>query len=62
VDGKFEKSLKGCPQDSPLSPMLSNIVLNELDQDEQMAISDEERSAFRFERGMAQEARIDLSE
>lgn len=31
VDGNFEKTLKGCPQGSPLSPMLSNIVLNELD-------------------------------
>lgn len=31
VDGAFEKTIKGCPQGSPLSPMLANIVLNELD-------------------------------
>jgi RNA-directed DNA polymerase len=31
VNGKYEKTTKGCPQGSPLSPMLSNIVLNELD-------------------------------
>lgn len=33
VDGEYRKTTKGCPQGSPLSPMLSNIVLNELDQE-----------------------------
>lgn len=31
VDGVFQKSKQGCPQGSPVSPILSNIVLNELD-------------------------------
>jgi RNA-directed DNA polymerase len=31
ANGEFEKTTKGCPQGSPLSPILSNIVLNELD-------------------------------
>jgi RNA-directed DNA polymerase len=31
VDGKLQKSTKGTPQGSPLSPMLSNIVLNKMD-------------------------------
>jgi retron-type reverse transcriptase len=30
-DGQYKATTKGCPQGSPLSPMLSNIVLNELD-------------------------------
>ncbi|MBW1695626.1 MAG: group II intron reverse transcriptase/maturase [Deltaproteobacteria bacterium] len=33
IDGRYHKTNKGCPQGSPLSPMLSNIVLNELDQE-----------------------------
>ena len=30
-DGQYKATTKGCPQGSPISPMLSNIVLNELD-------------------------------
>ena len=33
VEGEMEKTTKGCPQGSPVSPMLSNMVLNELDQE-----------------------------
>jgi RNA-directed DNA polymerase len=32
-DGIYTKTTQGCPQGSPVSPILSNIVLNELDQE-----------------------------
>ena len=35
-EGEFESTIKGCPQGSPLPPMLSNLVLNELDVDGKM--------------------------
>jgi len=31
IEGNFEKTNKGCPQGSLLSPVISNIVLNELE-------------------------------
>ncbi|MBW8036342.1 MAG: group II intron reverse transcriptase/maturase, partial [Planctomycetes bacterium] len=65
VDGIFEKTTKGCPQGSPLSPMLSNIVLNEMDQelerrgltycrwaDDSVILLESERAAHRVSEGM----------
>lgn len=31
INGKYEKTTKGTPQGGNLSPLLSNIMLNELD-------------------------------
>jgi len=33
IDGKLQKRTKGVPQGSPISPLLSNILLNELDKE-----------------------------
>ena len=65
VNGVFEKTTKGCPQGSPLSPMISNIVLNEMDQelerrgltycrwaDDSVILLKSERAAQRVSEGM----------
>lgn len=33
IEGTKVKTIKGCPQGAPASPIISNIVLNELDQE-----------------------------
>ena len=66
IEGEFTKTTKGCPQGSPLSPMLSNIVLNELDQelegrglryarwaDDFVILARSERAANRILRGVS---------
>jgi RNA-directed DNA polymerase len=66
-EGRFEKTTQGCLQGSPLSPMISNIVLNELDQelerrghryarwaDDFVILVKSERAAWRVMEGIAE--------
>jgi group II intron reverse transcriptase/maturase len=73
VNGIFEKTTKGCPQGSPVSPILSNIVLNELDQelerrghayvrwaDDFVILLKTERAALRVKEGISRFLREEL--
>lgn len=74
VDGQYKETTKGCPQGSPLSPMLSNIVLNELDHelekrghrycrwaDDFVIIVKSERAANRVMSGIVNYLEVDLN-
>lgn len=73
VEGKFEKSTKGSPQGSPLSPMLSNIVLNEMNHelerrglkycrwtDDFLILVSSERAAKRVTEGITRFVEVEL--
>ncbi len=74
MDGQYKETTKGCPQGSPLSPMLSNIVLNELDHelekrghrycrwaDDFVIIVKSERAANRVMSGIVNYLEVDLN-
>ena len=58
IDGKTEPTSMGVPQGGPLSPLLSNIVLDELDKE--LEKRDHKFVRYRDDKSVVEETRVDF--